>query len=358
MTSESIANLLTVTTSSEDARRSFHQGRHAAFHYQPAQAQRHLDAAIAADPAFVLAYLHRGGMSLPNERKTYFDLATANRDRVTADEGRMVDAFHAFLWDGKVEDAILIFTELADRYEDDPYLPTYLGLRYLNNLGDLDSARAQFQRAIVRDPSFSQAHHWLGRVALAQGNFEEAADALSRYARMADDQPRPYDSLGLLYLHQGMLEEAEAQFAAALERDPGFADSRENLSRVQVHRRRERLIDAIRQRDASALSKFFTAGAEAAMPGRNDLGGSAAIADSWLETWEGKEVAIHPTEFHLGIGGDMATDLGRYDIVSTQGENVDVGRYASVWALTVEGWKIHRTIWNSDRRGVTQVPEK
>ena len=343
------SNLLPVTTSSEDARLSFELGRHAAFHYQPTQAQRHLDAAIAADPTFVLAYLHRGGMSLPSERKRYFDLATANRNRVTDDEGRMVDAFHAFLWDGKVEDAIAIFSELASRYQGDPYLPTYLGLRYLNNLGDLDTAKEQFQRAILRDPSFSQAHHWLGRVALARGDYEEAVDALFRYARMADDQPRPHDSLGLLYLHQGNLDAAEAHFEAALERDPGFADSRENLSRVQVERRRNLLIEAFGTQEFPVVSKLFTSGAEVAFPGGNAVVGSAAIARILGDTWAGSDVQIHPTEFHLGIGGDVATDLGRYEIISEDGEKLDVGRYVTVWALTVDGWKVHRALWRSDR---------
>lgn len=109
----------------------------------------------------------------------------------------MVDAFYTFLWDGNVEDAIVIFSDLADCYGDDPYLPTYVGLRYLRNLGDLDRAKEQFERAARRDPSFSQAHHWLGQVALEQGDYEAAAEALMRYARMAPDQPRPYDSLGL-----------------------------------------------------------------------------------------------------------------------------------------------------------------
>lgn len=77
--------LLPVTTASGDARRRFEAGRHAAFHYQPTQAREYVDAAIAADPAFVLAYLHRGGMSVPSERGEYFDLARANRDRVTED---------------------------------------------------------------------------------------------------------------------------------------------------------------------------------------------------------------------------------------------------------------------------------
>lgn len=341
--------LLPVTTASEDARRQFEAGRHAAFHYQPTQAREYLDAAIAADPAFVLAYLHRGGMSLPSERGAYFHLARANRDRVTEDEGRMVDAFHAFLWDGKTEDAVVIFSDLADRYDDDPYLPTYLGLRYLRNLGDLDRAKEQFERAARRDPSFSQAHHWLGQVALEQGEYEAAAEALMRYARMAPDQPRPYDSLGIFYLRQGQLDEAEEQFEAALERDRGFANSRENLSRVQVERSRRRLEDAVRSRDIDAIMKLFTGAAQVALPGASVLAGSAAIASYWEGTFSGDGVDMHTVELHLGIEGDVATEVGHYRSVAGADETIDSGQYLTVWALTVEGWKIHRSMWTSDR---------
>jgi Tfp pilus assembly protein PilF len=170
---------LPVTTDSAEARRHFEVGRMMAFQYQQGRARRSLDAAIAADPGFVLAYLHRGGMSNNDERGPYFEQARAHRDRVTADEGRMIDAFHAFLWDQRVADAVAIFTELADRYPDDPYLPTYLGLRYLHNLGRPDRAREQFERALRRDPAFAPGYLWLGQVALREGDLDEAGTSNS-----------------------------------------------------------------------------------------------------------------------------------------------------------------------------------
>lgn len=339
--------LLPVTTSSEVARRRFEAGRHAAFHYQPTQAKEHLDAAIADDPTFVLAYLHRGGMSLPSERGEYFRLARANRDRVTEDEGRMVDAFHAFLWDGDIDEAILILGELADRYEDDPYLPTYLGLRYLRNLGDLDRAKEQFERAVRRDPSFAQGHHWLGQVALERKDYEAAAAALLQYAQMAPDQPRPYDSLGLLYLSQGLLDGAEEQFRAALERDPGFAESRQNFSRVQVERQRGRLADAVLTRDVDEIAALFTGAAQLVLPGVTAVAGARSIAGHWAATFDGESIEMHTVELHLGIEGDVATEVGRYRIAGDEAS--EDGNYLTVWALTVGGWKIHRSVWTSAR---------
>jgi len=153
------AQMLPVATVSDEARIHFERGRHAAFHYQFEQAIRHLDAAIAADSAFVLAYLHRGGSSRRYERKRYFDLANANRDRVTEGEQRMIDAFFAFLWDGDIERAISIFHELSSKYKDDPYLPTYLGLRYYRNLNRYDEAKERFERALKRDSNFVQVYN-------------------------------------------------------------------------------------------------------------------------------------------------------------------------------------------------------
>ncbi len=44
----------------------------------------------------------------------------------------------------------------------------------------------------------------------------------------------------------------------------------------------------------------------------------------------------------------MATEVGRYRIVTGADETSDVGQYLTIWGLTVGGWKIHRSAWTSD----------
>jgi tetratricopeptide (TPR) repeat protein len=340
--------MLPVTTTSDEARRRFLAGRHDAFHYQARRAQAHLDAAIAADPHFVLAYLHRGGMSTPEERGAYFEQARAHRTRVSEDEGRMVDAFHAFLWDGRVEDAVSIFAELAARYPDDPYLPTYLGLRYLHNLGRLEAANEQFERASRRDPTFSQARMWLGQVALREGDHRRAEEEFRVYAEMAPDQPRPYDCLGLVYLRRGLLDEAEARFRDALERDPDFVESRQHLVWVLVERSRRDLEDVLRRGDFDAVPRLYTTATRMTPPGGGLLSGPAEVAAYWERALDqGTGVELETAELYLGVEGDVATDVGRYRIVT--GERVtDAGTAITVWAMTVEGWKVHRSVWASE----------
>lgn len=225
---------LPITTTSDEAREHFVRGRTAAHHYQFAKAIEHLDRAIAADPSFVLAHLHRAGSAseLP-ELKAHLEKAEANRAGVSEGEQLMIDAFRAFLLEKDYETAVRIFTRLTREYPADPYLRSYLGLRYYRNLRRYEEAAEQFRRALESDPSFSQAYNWLGYIAMDQGDHVEAEENFRRYLRLAPDEPRPHDSLGVLYLRQGRYEEAATLFEQALARDPRFAESRENLLRAR-----------------------------------------------------------------------------------------------------------------------------
>jgi tetratricopeptide (TPR) repeat protein len=342
--------MLPVTTTSAEARQNFESGRHAAFYYQPSQAWMYLDAAIAADPGFVLAYLHRGGMSTTLDRKRYFDLAQANRESVTEDEQKMVDAFFAFLWEDEAERAVVIFHDLADRYPDDPYLPSYLGLRYLWNLGRPDEAKEQFLRALERDATFGQAHHWLGYVAMQQGDYAGAEEAFRRCIELAPDQPRPYDSLGRLLLEVGRREEASEQFEQALSLDPDFLASRQNLVRLEVHAANRRFQEACQNRDFAALGAAYAQTAQLLLPGHEELQGSSAIADHWrLRLEDGMSgVELKTSEILLGATGDVATELGRYGVTTTDG-NGETGTYVAIWQHTPKGWKIDRALWASQQ---------
>lgn len=222
MSSPALAQTLPVTTTSEEARKHFEAGRAAAFHWNVTQAHEHLDAAIADDSSFVLAYLHRAGSSPHSERQRYFEHADAHADRVSEDERRMIEAFRAFLLEEDYDRAVAIFRDLSEKYQSDPYLPGYLGLRYYMNLGRYDEAVEQFHRALERDSSFVQAHNFLGHVALAKEDYAAAEQAFRRYVRLSPDQPQAYRSLGTLYRHTGRYDEAAAYYEQVLERDPDF----------------------------------------------------------------------------------------------------------------------------------------
>lgn len=223
--------IMPITTKSPQARIDFEAGRNAAFHYNFHEAWKYLDAAIEQDSTFVLAYLHRGGMSDYDMkvRAGFFDHAKKHQSEATKAEQTLIRAFEAFLNPEEEKRdfnlAIKILKQLHEEFPDDRYLPTYIGLRYLWNLNEPLYAEQYFKKAIKIDPYFAQAHHWLGIAQQHQKNYEKAEEAFIKSAMLAPKEPRPLYALGMLYLEKGEKDTALAYFRQVLERDPNFSET-------------------------------------------------------------------------------------------------------------------------------------
>ena len=77
--------------------------------------------------------------------------------------------------------------------------------------GDSAAAVHQFRKALALDPDLLDAMHGLIRVLQDTGEYDLAiAVALDLIARDPDD-PLAHTSLSILYQHQGMVPEAEAE---------------------------------------------------------------------------------------------------------------------------------------------------
>lgn len=342
--------LLPITTDSEEAREHFLLGRDAAHHYQFEQACEHLDKAIAADPSFVLALLHRGGSAnFLSELQDYLGRAEANRDRVSPGEQQMIDAFHAFLLERDYNRAIEILSRLSLEYPDDPYLPSYLGFRYYRNLQQYDEATKQFRRALECDPGFAQAYNWLGYIAMDQGDLATAEQNFQLYIQHAPNEPRPHNSLGILRLRQGNYEEAAHFFEQAFAVDPRFTESRDNLLSTRIEQANKRFGEAFGRKDASAIATLYTASGQLLPAGGGPVGGTKAIEQFWQGAFDSglTRADLETVEVFAGADSETATEVGRYRLFIGDRE-ADVGKYVVLWLNTPEGWKLHRDIWTSD----------
>jgi tetratricopeptide (TPR) repeat protein len=341
--------MLPVTTASEEARAHFELGRDAAFHYQFDQAIEHLDAAISADPAFVLAYLMRGGSSTRFERGPYFESARAHEHRVTPAEQLLVDAFHGFLWDNEVDRAVEILTRLDEEHPDDPYVAMWLGLRYHRNLGQHERARELFVSALHRDPPTSQAHYWIGQTALAMGDPDAAEEAFTHYVELSPDQPRPWHALGQLHLMRGDLEAAAAMFEKSSEVDSRFTPGREALVHLRIGQANRELEAAIARRDAAAVAAAYVAGAEMWPPVGGARTGAPAIEAFWGEILDAGFSGAHleTLEVYVADVGYAATEVGRYQLTG-DADSDSSGTYIVIWARTADGWKRYRDLWTSE----------
>lgn len=338
------AQLLPVTTVSEEAREHFEEGRRDAFYWQSSQAHEHLDAALAADSAFVLAYLHRAGTSPPSEREPYFERADAHKGRVSPGEQRLIAAFRAFLIEGDYDRAVDVLEGLSEEYPDDPYLRGYLGMRYYNNFQDYDEAARQFGLALERDSGFVQAYQLLGWSALERGDYEEAEGYFAENLRHAPDEPMPYHSLGELYLRTGRYDEAAEQFERALARGSSLESSRTNLARATIEAKTAAWAEAmVKGTIPDLIADLFTENAVRMGSGRQQRGREAIREHA--RSFPTYANATFETD-DLVVIGDVAYGTGRYTIETLQREQGE-GTYLKVWRREADGeWRIDRIMFN------------
>jgi Flp pilus assembly protein TadD len=94
-----------------------------------------------------------------------------------------------------------------------------LGLVYAGRRS-YDQARERFENAIVIDPEFAEAHHELGRIALAQSRWADAVVSLRKAAHINDklSMSEVLRDLGLALLRSGKTGEAVQTLAEFTER--------------------------------------------------------------------------------------------------------------------------------------------
>lgn len=81
--------------------------------------------------------------------------------------------------------------------------------------GELDTAVAEYQKALALNPRFTDALHGLAQAFGRQGKLEEAIAAARRIAELDPDDVLAHTSLSRFLQQQGKKEEAEAEAGKA-----------------------------------------------------------------------------------------------------------------------------------------------
>lgn len=340
-----IAQTLPVTTKSEEARALFEIARIDAFYWHSAQAIDALDAAIALDSSFVLAYLHRAGTTAPGEvREAYMSGAEAHTGAVTTGEQRLVEAFRAFLLEDEYERAVIILEGLARRYPDDPYLPGYIGMRYLSHLHDYAEAARHFGRALELDRQFLPAYHLLGRAALMRVDYDAAEGYFLEGLRRAPDRMQLHRGAGELHLARARYNDAATAFERAIELLPPKDPARTDLSRAAIEAKTAAWAEAMKLGTTATLaSDLFTVSAiqidtGAAHHGREAIVRQARAVPSLSDAVLDNEEVV--------VLGDLAYGTGLYALRTSEGAEAR-GAYLSVWRRERDGrWRIDRIMFN------------
>jgi tetratricopeptide (TPR) repeat protein len=213
-----------ITTSSEEARRLFVEGRDLQEKVRRAEAREHFQQAIAEDDSFALAYLELASVST-STKEFYESLqkAVAMANQVSRGEYYMILAFHAGV-NGRPDEQFAHLSKLVELYPDDERARTDLGNWYFARQ-EWAAAIDQYERAVELDPTFAGPYNQMGYAFRYLDAYAKAEEAFKTYIELIPDEPNPYDSYAEFLMKTGRFEESIATYQKAIDLEPTFAPS-------------------------------------------------------------------------------------------------------------------------------------
>ena len=113
---------------------------------------------------------------------------------------------------------------------------------------------------------------------------------------------------------------------------------------------------AYNDKDADAVAALYTADAQLLPPGPAVVNGRAAIRDFWANDIASSNMSFSITSDASGVGGDWAWRAGSWRGIAADGSTAATGKYIEVWHRTMDGWQLHRDIWNVDEAAPAAAP--
>lgn len=228
---------LTVTTSSEEAKRLFLEARYASQENNGVDAREKYQAALAADPDFVLAKLYINEPD-PIKWRQYRQEAFAAKDQVSDMERSFVE-IEEYAYQGNSDGRLEAARKLVSNHPNLPEAHFELGWAF-NLRRELGNAAASFRRSIEIDPDFYNGWFSLASQHVAVGNNvelpeeEKDMDAASAYAdemiRIRPDAGFSYQIKGNIYRQASDFERAKKVYEKGIEADEASGSSHINTA--------------------------------------------------------------------------------------------------------------------------------
>jgi tetratricopeptide (TPR) repeat protein len=223
-----------ITTSSEEAKKEFLEGRDLSDRLLGQESLQHFDKAIALDPDFASAELALAINS--NTAKDFFDhqkKAMALSDRVSEGEKLLILANEA----GANGDAVKQkedLEKLVAAYPGDERAQVALANYYFGQQ-QVDQAIDHYKKATDLAPNYSGTYNSLGYAYRQQENYPAAEQAFQKYIELIPNDPNPYDSYAELLLKMGRFDDSVAQYRKALSVDPHFPSSHFGIAADEIY---------------------------------------------------------------------------------------------------------------------------
>ena len=223
-----------ITTSSEDARKLYLEGRDLAEKLRATDARRFYEQAVAKDKDFALAYVGLAGTS--GTAKEFFDSvsqAAALAGRVSEGERHLVLGLDAGA-KGDPAGQERHYTELVRLFPRDERAHNLLGNVYFGRQ-EYATAVKHYVEATRINPSFSPSYNQLGYAYRTLEKYADAETAFKKYIELIPNDSNPYDSYAELLMKTGRFEESIRNYEKALTLDPNFVASYVGIGSNRLH---------------------------------------------------------------------------------------------------------------------------
>jgi tetratricopeptide (TPR) repeat protein len=230
----SASEKIPVTTSSEEARKEFLQGRDLAEKLLIQDSIQHFDKAISLDPNFALAELNRANVSPTG--KEFFDhlkKAVSLSDKASNGEKLLILGNEAGA-NGNAAKQKEYLEQLVAAYPKDERAHFNLGAYHFGQQ-EVPQAIEHYKKATELAPTFSPAYNILGYAYRQNEEYPNAEQAFKKYIELIPNDPNPYDSLAELYLKMGRFDESITQYRKALSIDPNFINSHQGIASALMY---------------------------------------------------------------------------------------------------------------------------
>jgi len=305
-----------VTTSSEEARKEYLQGRDLQEKLQIQDSIQHFDKAVSLDANFALAELSRANVSPTG--KEFFDhlkKAVALADKASNGEKLLILGTEAGT-NGNAAKQKELLEQLVAAYPNDERAHFNLGGYYFGQQ-DFSQAIDHYKKATELAPTYSGAFNILGYAYRQTGDNANAETAFKKYIELIPNDPNPYDSLAELYLKMGRFEESIAQYRKALAIDPNFINSYQGIAAALMYQGKpaeasaelQKIMDKARS-DAERRTALFALTVVDADSGKLD----AALAEVDKQYALGEKTNdVAGMTGDLQLKGNILLELGKAD---------------------------------------------
>ncbi|MBN2031245.1 hypothetical protein JW824_13505 [bacterium] len=216
-----------ITTSSEEARNLFLQGRENWENIEVTKAGQLFGQAIAKDSSFALAYCFRTFTGDELQIRADMEKAILLSDQVSEGERLFINYIQSSL-DGDLPKVKENLDKLLTMFPEDKRVNMFMGW-YFRAINDYKTAIAYFTKAAEIDKEFALAYNELGYTDILTEDLEAAENAFKEYIRLIPDKPNPYDSYAELLLKMGRYDESIVQYQKAYDTDNTFIASLRGL---------------------------------------------------------------------------------------------------------------------------------